>query len=667
MRHRRSRVRVRKIDVAQYALPSALALALVSSLASDPVRAQVSPNPGDASASPQVQRLVGTNFTISRLRIDYRVKEDASSEQTERYEIVLNTSTAVDELSQVHLDYDEKVERLEVLEAFTLSADGMRRDVPESSIYEQQSHAGASAAMYPGHKVKVIVFPNLVEGSRVVYQVRRTRLVPYFTKHFSLERRFSVFEDFDDAEVTLTVPKSLPMFVKSGGMEGGEIQKLKDGSRRWHWKLKTREPLKAQHWAGHVDEYSPFVIASSYQDWSQIAAAYQIKAGPAAKVTESVQALADRVTAGITDRRDQADALYRWVAGNIRYVAIYLGNGGLEPNNADSIIANGYGDCKDHVVILEALLAAKGIDSTPTLVGVESGPTLPEVAVLGYFDHAILYIPEFDLYLDSSVRWARFGQLHSGVLDAAALHTRTGTLTRTPASTGGGNSYGIDVVWNIDDRGNAKGEAKIQFSDRYEIELREKISTLTDQNLDRAEQSLMSIAGLRGRARLQLHEAAGDLTRAFRYGVSFQADRFLDFSSPGALRTPMAPVGLDVMENRNGSELPQTNEVPFACYDRTQTVTHRMRFPEHLPIHSVPANRVVSNEGGEYRMDWTWKGQEVTVRHQLRTKAIRGAGKLCKPEDYPAFRTLLQAVGEGFRKEVRYGPFVNLDRRIAGD
>ncbi len=46
-------------------------------------------------------------------------------------------------------------------------------------------------------------------------------------------------------------------------------------------------------------------------------------------------------------------------AQNIRYVAVYLGNGGLEPNSAQSILDNHYGDCKDHVTILEALLAAK--------------------------------------------------------------------------------------------------------------------------------------------------------------------------------------------------------------------------------------------------------------------------------------------------------------------
>jgi hypothetical protein len=37
-------------------------------------------------------------------------------------------------------------------------------------------------------------------------------------------------------------------------------------------------------------------------------------------------------------------AIYNWVNQNLRYVAIYLGDGGLVPHDADSIFRNRYGD-----------------------------------------------------------------------------------------------------------------------------------------------------------------------------------------------------------------------------------------------------------------------------------------------------------------------------------
>lgn len=77
------------------------------------------------------------------------------------------------------------------------------------------------------------------------------------------------------------------------------------------------------------------------------------------------------ITSGISDRRRQAEAIYQWVAQNICYVAVYLGNGGLEPNSASSVLSNRYGDCKDHIMLLEALFAAQGIVSTLVLLTLE--------------------------------------------------------------------------------------------------------------------------------------------------------------------------------------------------------------------------------------------------------------------------------------------------------
>ena len=119
-------------------------------------------------------------------------------------------------------------------------------------------------------------------------------------------------------------------------------------------------------------------------------------------------------TAGIQDRRGQAKALYEWVSAHIRYVNIVLGAGGYKPHKAADVLKNGYGDCKDHVMLLEALLAAKGIKSSPVLiragVNLYKLPPAPSPFV---FDHLITYMPEFQLYLDSTARYAPFGVLPS--------------------------------------------------------------------------------------------------------------------------------------------------------------------------------------------------------------------------------------------------------------
>ena len=160
------------------------------------------------------------NFSFARYRADYVVDADAGNTQAEHYDILLKTRSAVDQFSQVRLSYSEKMETLEVLEAYTLTADGQRRDVPADRIYTQESYSSASAAMYADRKVRVIVFPNLAPGTRVVYATRRTQRQPYFPGYFGLWETFSVFNQYDDAQVTLSAPASLSMKVLSRGVQG---------------------------------------------------------------------------------------------------------------------------------------------------------------------------------------------------------------------------------------------------------------------------------------------------------------------------------------------------------------------------------------------------------------------------------------------------------------
>ena len=85
----------------------------------------------------------------------------------------LKTKASVEQFSQVRLSYSEKMETLEVLGAYTITADGQRRDVPADRITPRR------ATPAPGgdadRKVRVIVFPNLAPGTRLYYQVRRTQ------------------------------------------------------------------------------------------------------------------------------------------------------------------------------------------------------------------------------------------------------------------------------------------------------------------------------------------------------------------------------------------------------------------------------------------------------------------------------------------------------------
>src|SRR5208337_646631 len=102
---------------------------------------------------------------------------------------------------------------------------------------------------------------------------------------------------------------------------------------------------------------------STYRDMVAVGHAYQVASRPMAKTTEAIRAVANEVTQGLTGDAEKVRALDHWMAKNIRYVAVTLGHGGLIPHPADQVLKNRYGDCKDHAILMETLLAAVGIQS----------------------------------------------------------------------------------------------------------------------------------------------------------------------------------------------------------------------------------------------------------------------------------------------------------------
>ncbi|AOA72335.1 DUF3857 domain-containing protein [Stenotrophomonas rhizophila] len=633
----------------------ALAPLLVSAQAVAPAQVPapaMAPAPAPPAATSDTQ--ASNNFSFVSYRADYVVRPDAGNVQTESYDILLKTKAAVEQFSQVRLSYSEKMETLEVLSAYTLTADGQRRDVPADRIYTQESYSSAAAAMYADRKVRVVVFPNLAPGTRVVYQTRRSQTQPYFPGYFSLWETFSGFSQYDDAQVTLSAPASLPMYVQQRGVQGSQKPVIRNGQATWSWRYRRPDPMPVQIWTAAPWEFSPTIMASTYRDWAQVAQAYQLKGGEAARVTPGIQALADEVTRGIVDRREQAAALYRWVSQNIRYVAVYLGNGGLEPNPAQSILDNHYGDCKDHVVILEALLAARGIDSTPVLIGAGGGPTLPDIPLLGRFNHAITYIPEFDLYLDSTSAYARFGQLPDGDLGAPVLHTRQARVARTPANDAARNGSGFEVTFRFDPDGNLQGQTVPQTREVGEIGMRGAFARLNAQNRARVEESIMASSGFDGSGTLTLLGDPQDLTRPFNYRYDFHARDYVDFGVVGGMVLPDPPGGESFRDIYTTTSAPD-NATPFYCNDTLRQETYRLEFPARVPIVAMPRNQQFRNAAGEYALEWSREGQAIVARHRLHQNAVRGADALCQPGDYAAFRELYQQVRRGFRGQVVYG------------
>ena len=107
------------------------------------------------------------------------------------------------------------------------------------------------------------------------------------------------------------------------------------------------------------------------------------------EVKQKVAALA----ASAGTQLEKIKAVAGFAQKDIRYVAIELGIGGWQPHPAAEVFTHHYGDCKDKVTLMSAMLREIGIENYYVVINSERGSVTPQTpAHMGGFDHVIIAI-----------------------------------------------------------------------------------------------------------------------------------------------------------------------------------------------------------------------------------------------------------------------------------
>jgi transglutaminase-like putative cysteine protease len=312
--------------------------------------------------------------------IIYTVNRDGTSTLDQTRSIRIENDEGVKSYGQVSYRYSNEFQKFDVVEAYTTTRDGERIDVSPNAIFTRQSAVSAYAPTFDDNLVKTIVFPGVEPGATVTMRTRETRVTPLFPGQFSANESFPGNKVIKSASVTINAPASMKLYADVVDMPGGLVAADVNGTQTWRWSIKDMPARPGEAFAPSIDDRSPRLAVTTFPSYEALGQAYLARAQTQAANTPDIQAMANEITLGLTDRRDQADAIYQWVSRNIRYVAVFLGFGGVVPHTAQDVMKARYGDCKDHTTLLQALLAAKGIKSDPVLVNADSRYWLPSAA-----------------------------------------------------------------------------------------------------------------------------------------------------------------------------------------------------------------------------------------------------------------------------------------------
>jgi hypothetical protein len=585
-------------------------------------------------------------ISVEQMVETYVVNTDGSYRDIAEMTIRIETPQGIRSEGTQRVSYASTREAIESVKAWTIEPDGTKIVVPPEAIRAQDE--GADGTEFSDTKYKVIIFPQVRVGSRLHWKYESLVHTPLFAGQFFQDHRLSPLLSFDRWEVNVTMPAGKSLYVEKRGVEGG-LEKHSADLDHYHFTYRRPTNVPPDEVAVSESDYADMLHVSTLPDVLAVAKLYQANSEPKAAVTDRIRKLALSLTSGLTDDRQRAQALYLWVSKNIRYVAIELGSGGYVPHSADEVLANEYGDCKDHVVLLQALLAATGIDSVPTLINGGSSYTFAKVGTFSPFNHAITYLPSLDLYVDSTTRFVPFGILPFEDTDKPVLLTSLGRIGRTPPASADINVTRIKVSMVIHSDGTIEGTSMANMSGIAEISSRAARFNAKGDPEDRVVKGLLSRFGESGSGSMSFVDPE-DTRAPYWIEGRFKLDPIANVPGRGAMRVPvgLAPGRFAAMA---GYQPDAGQQHAWPCPSQTASESYTIQFPSNVAITSVPDGMTYRDDQIDFRSTYRKVGRKVYVE---RTLVVRRPTQVCTVQDREHWRDFHLKLQRDLRSQIFY-------------
>jgi transglutaminase-like putative cysteine protease len=476
----------------------------------------------------------------------------------------------------------------------------------------------------------VVIFAEVAVGDKLYTRAHRVRKQALFAGHFS-DLTYAVFKPTKVFTLVYDLPADMPLYADANGFAPTPAVSA-NGRTVYRWDYVPADNPRLEWGAVSYWDYGRRLVVSTMPDYATLGRAYQQLAGPAAAVTPAIAAHARSIVAGIDGARAQAIAVDDWVRKNIRYVAVYIGNGGVVPHSAETVLSNRYGDCKDHATLMEALLRALGIEATSVLIAANESFRLSPVASLGMFNHAITYVPALDLYLDSTAESIQGGYLPEYELDKQTLLTASGSLGHTPLSQPGSvrNVLRVDI--------DADGNASFSFTRENHGWLTEPVaySHRRWKESDRARfvEDILKQQGIKGSGQVILGDLGGK-DQPYRYTLRGQADNLTYL--PGTVGiTAASSYHAGISQQLNGFIAEHTRSQPFVCVVMDFAEQADYHFPPGAKLLARPDDVTINNPYFRYQARYVQNGDGIQIQRHL--ESGKRDGRVCTPQDQQAMQ-----------------------------
>lgn len=395
--------------------------------------------------------------------------------------------TAGEDVGVVRVDFDPQTS-IKSLNAWSIPKEGKPYEVGMREAVETSLFGVQNGELVSDLRSKVLRIPASIPGSVVAYEFETVERPFGWTEEWLFEDTSPVRE----THFTLKLPPDWSF--KATWLNHAEESPSAVGSGQTEWVLKDLKEIKLEDnmppWRGIAGRLVVALIPPNsqqqgWQSWREMGAWYQTLAKGRADSSQDIKQMVVTITQSTPSQLEKMRALASFVQKEIRYVAIELGIGGLQPHAAAEVFAHRYGDCKDKATLLKAMLKEIGVDSYYFVINTARGSITESTPANLGFNHMILAIqlpagmedasllavsthPKLGriLFFDPTETLAPLGAL-DGELQAnygLLVAPDGGELLRTPQLPAEVNAIARTAKMTLDENGTLRGEVREVWS-----------------------------------------------------------------------------------------------------------------------------------------------------------------------------------------------------------
>ncbi|MBO9616137.1 MAG: DUF3857 domain-containing protein [Dyadobacter sp.] len=221
--------------------------------------------------------------------------------------------------------------------------------------------------IYNGYYTASVILKDIRKGDRIELSYSRTGWNPVFKGKYSDEFSFASNDYLGHVHAAVLVKTARPVYIKDFNKPPVRKERTVGGVRIYEWDARNVKRIQYDDYTPTWYDQTPLVQITEFKSWKEVVD-WGLNFYSIPVVSGALQAKVEEWKRTSESRLDYIEKAVRFVQDEVRYLGIETGENSHRPHKPEDVFNQRYGDCKDKVFLLCAILKANNIDAAPVLV-----------------------------------------------------------------------------------------------------------------------------------------------------------------------------------------------------------------------------------------------------------------------------------------------------------